>query len=330
MSQPVPTSCPLCNAQEPKATGRTHVSASAQGSGEARGGTTTYTQYGCGTCLVQFWWPLKNPGAEWYRTNEKYGTRNADPVWNANTNHKKTLSFLQGHKGSVLDVGCGIGNFLSLAKEKGWKISGIDFDPDAVDAAKRVTHVDDFETTDVVTYMARHPERRFELITFFDVLEHVDNHNEFMASVQSLLKPGGHIAMSMPYRKHARWLMKADLPPMHLTCWDRESLKRFLKVHGFDVVYMRRSSEGIWPIVMKLRFKYGNWSSLGAVNVARRASGNTITSPRKRPGLVRAVHLLAKTKDAVLFGIPAFFIWLVMLPTPKRYIDLFAIARMRI
>ena len=77
-----PEKCPLCGAQIPKTTGRTHID-----------GTTTYTQYGCDSCLVQFWWPLKNPGTEWYRTNEKYGNRNADPVWDATTNHKKTIAF---------------------------------------------------------------------------------------------------------------------------------------------------------------------------------------------------------------------------------------------
>ncbi len=314
---PTPASCPLCNAEAPKTTGRTHTD-----------GATTYAQYGCDACLVQFWWPLKNPGAEWYRTHEKYGNRNADPVWNATTNHKKTMTVLS-RPGAVLDIGCGIGNFLSLAKEKGWQIAGIDFDTDAIASAKKVTEVDDFEAADVVTYAARHPDRKFDLVTFFDVLEHVDNHNEFIGSVKLLLKPGGHIAMSMPYRKHALWLMRADVPPMHLTCWDRESLERFLDARGFDVVYMRRSSEGIWPIIMKLRFRYGNWSSLGAVNVARKASGNSSAGPRNRPLLVRLVHIAAKAKDIILFGLPALIIWLVMLPSPKRYIDLFAIAKMR-
>ncbi len=319
MSTVSPTLCPLCKADMPSITGRTHVD-----------GVTTYTQYECGNCLVQFWWPLKNPGADWYKNHEKYGTRNADPVWSANTNHKKTLSFLAEHKGSVFDVGCGIGNFLSEAKERGWQISGIDFDPDAIASAKKVTGSGDLEASNVTDYVARHPEKKFDLVTFFDVLEHVDDHNEFMASIKLLLKPGGHIAMSMPYRKHALWLMRGDLPPMHLTCWDRESLKRFLDARGFDVVYMRRSTQGIWPIVMKLRFRYGKKFSFGAVTVARKATSNgSAGGPGKRPFLVQLVHMLARIKDAVLFGIPATLIWLAMIPTPKRYFDLFAIARLR-
>jgi len=312
-----PTSCPLCNTPTPLPTGRTHTD-----------NTVLYTQYGCAACTVEFWWPLKNPGAEWYSKHERYGVRNADPVWGATVNHKKTLSLLAAYKGAVLDVGCGIGNFLELAKKRGWECAGVDIDPDAVESAKRKTGIAELAATDVVTYAKAHPAR-FDLITFYDVLEHVDNHNEFLAAILSLLKSGGHIAMSMPYRKHALWLMKGDLPPVHLTCWDRTSLQKFLEARGFDVVYMRRSSEGVWPIVMKLRFKYGSKLSFGAVQAARKATGSTVVKPGKRPLTVSVVHALAKMKDAVLFGIPALIIFIAMLPSEKRYVDLFAIARKR-
>ncbi len=315
----IATVCPLCGAANPSATGRTHDDSG-----------TRYTQYHCASCAVEFWWPMKNPGAEWYSAHERYGVRNADPVWGATVNHKKTLSILSSHRGTVLDVGCGIGNFLELAKERGWQCAGVDIDPDAIAAAKQKTGIADLEAIDVIEYAKKYPSKRFDLITFYDVLEHVDNHNEFLAAISSLLKTHGHIAMSMPYRKHALWLMKGDLPPVHLTCWDRTSLRKFLEARGFDVVHMRRSSEGVWPIVMKLRFKYGSRFSLGAVQAARKISGDIVPRPgASRPLLVRAIHLLAKAKDAVLFGIPAFIIFIAMLPSEKRYVDLFAIARKR-
>jgi hypothetical protein len=85
----------------------------------------------------------------------------------------------------------------------------------------------------------------------------------------------------------------------------------------------------MWPIVMKLRFKYGARVSFGAVQAARKATGGTVASGNKRPLMVRVIHTLAKVKDAVLFGIPALTIFLVMLPTEQRYVDLFAVARKR-
>lgn len=315
---PPPALCPLCNAPSPVATGRTHT--------ESAG---TYRHFACSSCLVEFWWPLQNPGAAWYSEAKKYGDRNSDPVWNATANHKRVLSYLEGEKGSVLDVGCGIGNFLVAAKARGWKCTGIDFDVDAIESARRVTGTSDFEATDVVSYAAAHPEKKFDLVTFFDVLEHVDNHNDFLDSIKKLLKPAGYIAMSMPYREHAIWLMKGDVPPNHLTCWDEASLRIFLEKHGFEIVRIQRNPASLWTILMKMRFKYGKSLSFGAVSAVRHSIGDKADKPGKRPLLVRVVHALAKTKDAVLFGIPAVLIYIAMIPTRKRYDDLLCIAQLK-
>lgn len=316
MASDIPTKCPLCSTSAPSAFERTHNESG-----------ILYTLYECDSCRVQFWWPLKNPGAAWYSRDTRYADRNADPIWEANENHTKTFSFLAPYIGTVLDIGCGIGNFLALAKEKGWKGTGIDFDPNAIESARNKIGIDDLEVTDVVTYVASHPEKKFDLITFFDVLEHVDNHNEFIDSIRSLLAPKGYIAMSMPYRKHAEWLMPLDVPPRHLTRWDRTSLKRFLEARGFNVVYMTRRAVSIREIILKLRFKYGKKLSFGAVRAVRSNLNDSGTTKGNRPLLVRVVHLLAKMKDGILFGIPAIIIWLVMLPSSRRYATLYAIAR---
>lgn len=313
----VPATCPLCGALAPSPDGRRHSE-----------GGTQYTLYRCESCLVEFWWPLKNPGSAWYSAHERYAGRNADPIWEASWNYKKIISYLAPFCGKVFDVGCGIGTFLGWAAEHGWDCSGIDFDADAIAAAGKRFGLQNLEVSDVATYAAAHPEAKFDLVTFFDVLEHIDNHNEFMDAVRCLLAPGGYIAMSMPYRKHAEWLMPFDLPPAHLTRWDRTSLRRFLEVRGFRVVYMTRRTEGIWNIVIRLRFRYGKRLSFGAVRIVREKCNDTgANADKRRPALVRVVHVLAKLKDGLLFGIPALVIWIGMLCTPKRYATLYAIAR---
>ncbi len=315
---PAPTFCPLCDAPAPVASDRIHTEAG-----------TSYTLYICNNCSVWFWWPLKNPGATWYSAHERYGARNHDPMWKPTGYHRKAITLLSPKKGTILDVGCGIGNFLDLANQEGWVCAGIDFDPDAIDAARKRIGTGDLSVSDVVIYAQQHPENKFDVVTFFDVFEHVDNHNEFIGAVSSLVKDNGSIAMSMPYRKHAPWLMRGDVPPCHLTCWDRGSLKGFLTKHGFTVTHMSRRTEGIWPIIMKLRFKYGRRISFGAVNAIKRTVGDAISSPRKQSTIVKMVKVLAKVKDIVVFGLPAVCIWLAMIPLESRYVTLFAIAEKR-
>lgn len=310
-----PTHCPICgvkNSFDPRAT---HGD-----SGQ------TYTLFECPHCRVQFWEPLKNPGGEWYGHDERYADRNKLPILKPNWNHKKIISYLAPKTGRVLDVGCGVGTFLSWATSRGWQGAGIDFDKDAIEAAQKTFGLSNLFVTDLGGFIKSFPNERFDLVTFFDVLEHVDNHREFMGQVRSLLKDGGHVAMSMPYRGRADWLMRADVPPRHLTRWSRTSLRNFLKQEGFDVVYIHRSPASVRFILMKLRFRFGKKLSVGLVGKARMSAESGKKSAAKKI-LVKLAAFLALAKDSLLFGLPALVIWLLLFPTDKRYIGLYAIAK---
>jgi SAM-dependent methyltransferase len=312
-----PTQCPICTTQNTFKPIGTHVD-----------GTQTYTLYECPKCKAQFWEPLKNPGGEWYGHDERYSDRNKLPILKPNWNHRKIISYLAPMHGRVLDVGCGVGTFLAYAVKNGWQGAGIDFDTDAIVSAQRAFGLSNLFVMDLVQFAIKFPNERFDLVTFFDVLEHVDNHREFMAQVRGVLKEKGYIAMSMPYRGRAEWLMRGDVPPRHLTKWDRESLKNFLNQEGFDVEYMHRTPASIRFIILKLRFMYGKSLSSGLVGKARTSAQEGKKSALKNL-YVKVISAAAITKDTILFGIPALGIWLSMLLSNKRYIGLYAIARKR-
>ena len=134
--------------------------------------------------------------------------------------------------------------------------------------------------------------------------------------------------MTMPYRKRALWLMPGDLPPRHLTRWDRTALSSFLMRHGFTVAKIERQSEGIRPILLKLRFRFGSLFSIGLVKHVKQSvkTGDGRAPSGMRRAKVRTAEFLARTKDTILLGIPALIIYLSMLPTPRRFITLFVIA----
>lgn len=317
-STPVPEVCPICANGHGSRLPENHYDTG-----------TEYQLYACDACDVWYWRPFKNPGAEWYSRDERYAGRNADPILEPNWNHRNVISFLAPRTGRVLDVGCGIGNFLAYARDRGWQPRGIDFDPDAVAAGTAAFGLQGLEVSDLAGFRAVHPGERFDLVTFFDVFEHIDNHREFLADVRALLSDDGHIAMSMPYRHGSRWLMPADLPPRHLSRWDRRSLARFLEANGFEIRYIARRSEGVRFLILKLRFRYGRLFSFGVVGKAKAAarSGGAVRLEGRVRTRVRLLEAAAKTKDALLFGIPAFVVWLAMLPSRKRYVTLYAIAR---
>lgn len=287
-----------------------------------------YRLYQCRNCSAQFWEPFKNPGAEWYGKNESYAGRNIDPDPRPNINHRRIINYLKPLRGAVLDVGCGTGNFLYWARKNGWQIFGFDFDKGAIDAAKKVFGIDTAEINDFSGYCRNHPDKKFDLITFFDFFEHIDNHNEFIETVRGLLKDNGYIAASMPYRKMARWLNPGDFPPCHLTRWDRKSLRRFLERHGFRVLYIKRKTEGLMPVFTRLIRRYGRFVSFNLVGRYKekvRTEGFFIDSKAEKK--VNALHFLAKIKDWLIFGLPTLIIWFFMLVTAKRYSNLYVIAQ---
>jgi len=300
-----------------------------------RDGGVEYVLRECSECGAQYWTPFKNPGAKWYEEDERYKNANNDSAGEPAWGHKKIISFLAPFRGRVFDIGCGTGNFLSWARRNGWDVAGIDFDSNAIHSAKTNFLLPNIELATLGDYVARHRNEKFDLVTFFDVFEHIDNHIEFLEQVAHLLKPGGYIAMSMPYRRGSRWLQPNDLPPRHLSRWDEKSLKNFLEKNGFSAKYVKRIPAPLFYIVMKLRFKYGNMFSLGLVNKVRQSFDVGIKSGTSKkqtaPTLkIKIIHNLAKIKDAAIFGIPALVIWLVLLFTPKRYTGLFVIARRKV
>lgn len=317
----VPDQCPLCATSEPETTHQTHRQTDRQ-----------YSLYECVSCGVQFWWPLQNPGGHWYAHQERYVNRNQDLILQLNKKQTDVLDFLGQERGRLLDVGCGVGNFLALAKARGWECWGIDFDKNAIAAGKRAFGLERIEVMSLAEFAAGYRGPRFDLITFFDVFEHLDNHNEFLEIVKKLLAPGGRIALSVPYRGALRWLLPNDFPPAHLTRWNEHALEHGLYRHSFHILMLRLLPATLYFIVLKLKFRYGMWSSLGLVGKAKRSrtlrkpSGDLLSSHLSLR--IRILEVLAKTKDLIVFGIPALVLWLVLLPTCRRYTDFYVVAEL--
>lgn len=308
--------CPLCNNQRGNRVSEEKII-----------DALTYTAYRCGACTVVWWEPFKNPGAAWYGHDERYADRNKHPILAANKKHTDVIAYFKGETGRVLDVGCGVGNFLAHAQEKGWEGWGIDFDPDAIATAKETFNLERVSVSDLQTFAKEHPGLRFDLITFFDVFEHLDNHQEFMSTVCGLLSPRGAIALSVPYEPAKRWLVPADLPPRHLTRSNEQSITQFLKKYNFNITMFKRLPASFYYIVLKFRFRYGRHVSFGAVR--KLEGGGAIRSEKTTRYSFRGqfIRILAKAKDIVIFGAPALIAWLLLLPSKGRYTDMYVVAR---
>src|SRR6266481_547416 len=93
-----------------------------------------YKLHGCRTCELQFWEPREMPDAQWYE--RMYGGRD-EKVLPLEPGHKYFLAdSLAPRGGELLDIGCGTGNFLAAASDRGYGVTGIELDPNAAGFTK--------------------------------------------------------------------------------------------------------------------------------------------------------------------------------------------------
>ena len=138
--------------------------------------------------------------------------------------------------GALLDVGCGNGSFLDLARTCGWDVVGLDPDPmAAANAAKQGLTV--YEGG--IEYFAG-KTALFDVITMNHVIEHVRDPVKVLEACQALLKPGGQLWLETPnidsfghawFQENWRGLET----PRHLVLFSRRSLDRALLNAGFPV-----------------------------------------------------------------------------------------------
>ncbi|MGB3113184.1 MAG: class I SAM-dependent methyltransferase [Candidatus Omnitrophota bacterium] len=98
--------------------------------------------------------------------------------------------------GKVLDIGCGLGEVLSVFKENGWDCTGIEFNRFAAKYAE-----DKFELNIInksIFDIDESSENNYDLIMLWGVLEHFYDPKEVLRKVNKLLAPGGLLLLEVP------------------------------------------------------------------------------------------------------------------------------------
>jgi 2-polyprenyl-3-methyl-5-hydroxy-6-metoxy-1,4-benzoquinol methylase len=139
--------------------------------------------------------------------------------------------------GSILDIGCGTGEFLHYCNSKGYDVSGVEPNEKAGSFAQQVNGIP------VTTALGKLDPLtcKFSCITMWHVLEHLHELNESLEQVKSLLLPGGVFIAAVPNSNswdaahYGKYWAAYDVP-RHLYHFTESSVTILAKNHGFEIV----------------------------------------------------------------------------------------------
>ena len=222
---PPATACPVCGTPAPRRIER----------------RADYDLSSCPACGLTFSHPMRAADAAFYEASTEY-----DDKWEFDVVPDRLAEL--GRRGALLDLGCGDGRFLSRVTGH-FVPTGLDFNPEAVRAARAARGLQDVHAVALEELDRWEPDRRFEAITAFHVLEHLEDPRALLAHIARRLVPGGLLAVSVPNpdRWVLRWVREAwDHPPHHLTRWTARALRSLLEQQGFDVEEVRSEPLQRW------------------------------------------------------------------------------------
>ena len=202
----------------------------------------------CPQCGLLFTYPRPAPDVigKYYQSEDYYSHQENNKgfiprlyefVKSFNIKHKANLAISGVPQGSLLDIGCGVGDFLVHIKQQGWEVQGIEPSADAKQIAQsRLV----FLPKDPSEY-AQFEDASFDVITLWHVLEHIDDLHFQTSEICRLLKPGGRLIIALPnfqsfdcqyYKdKWAAW----DVP-RHLNHFSQQTIQSIITSTGFQII----------------------------------------------------------------------------------------------
>lgn len=157
----------------------------------------------------------------------------------------------------VLDVGCSIGLFNKIARDRGWDPVGLELNKKAVDYAVNTLGLD---VRPQLLHEADLEKESFDVLTLWEVIEHVPDPRALLKACREMIRPGGVLALLVPNRD----ALSARVMRNHCSCFGgRNHLWYFADRHltalladaGFEVFFTGTQLSQVEEILTFLNYK---------------------------------------------------------------------------
>ncbi|WP_024768614.1 class I SAM-dependent methyltransferase [Aquimarina macrocephali] len=183
----------------------------------------------------------------------------------------KLISKLNQQRGVLLDIGAGTGDFLSAAKNRGWKIEGVEPNNQAKELAKQ-------KGIDLKPETANLDSKSFDVITMWHVLEHIPDLQLQIRELRRLLKPNGFVIIAVPNfksydAKQYNSFWAAYDVPRHLWHFSKTSIQKLFEEENLKLEkVLPMKFDSFYVSLLSEKYKSGKMNFLNAFWVGLRSN----------------------------------------------------------
>ncbi len=156
--------------------------------------------------------------------------------------YEKYISYIEKDVESVLDVGCGRGEWLSLLKKKGFDTYGCDLDYICVNKSSNFGSV---KRADIVNLSDSYESNQFDLVTAFHILEHVTCPLKALEQMKKVSKK--YVLTAVP---NARYISQDELLT-HIYSWNGDTFTNLLNKAGLKVLSIKQDRTNVFPNIVR-------------------------------------------------------------------------------
>ncbi|MGH3993810.1 MAG: class I SAM-dependent methyltransferase, partial [Pseudonocardiaceae bacterium] len=180
--------------------------------------------------------------------------------------------------GTLLDIGCGNGRFLTIMRTLGWRVEGIEPDERSAELARRSSGA----AVHAELYDELFPPGHFDVITMNHVLEHLGDPATALRRCFRVCATGGLLGIVVPnwralgHRLFGRHWYALE-PPRHAVMYEPRTLGRALERAGFRVETLRTTSVREWATAWRKSWRYRTGRSSSRPLVAAWGAASSLT-----------------------------------------------------
>jgi 2-polyprenyl-3-methyl-5-hydroxy-6-metoxy-1,4-benzoquinol methylase len=239
----------------------------------------TASYYQCKSCNLIFQFPMNIPEdfkVLYPESYEVYQPKKAGRLEVFGLEKRAKIILKQKNGGKLLDIGCATGEFIKYMRDyKGWNVTGVE--PDQ----KVALHASTTYKLEIINSSVENfeIEKKFDVITLWDVLEHVEEPEECLEKIFDALNQDGVLVLRLPNSASldAKIFQKywAGIDsPRHFYIFNPENLSIILKNKGFKIIDIRTDIGIYLNFVKSIQFYFSDkfnrtWFSESVINILR-------------------------------------------------------------